>query len=291
MRYAFIQANRESFSVRRLCRMTDVHRSGYYAWIKQPKSFRQKGDERLLGLIKQLWLESGCIYGYRKIHDDLMDLGEPCGHNRVARLMKQNGLKAQVGYKKPGYKGTGKVAVLADNHLNQDFDAQEPNQVWVTDITYVRTHEGWLFLAVVIDLFSRQVIGWSMQPRLFTDIVLKALLMAVWRRKPENQVVVHSDQGSQYTSGDWQKFLKAHSLVCSMSRRGNCYDNAVAESFFQLLKRERIKRKIYKTRDLARRDIFDYIEMFYNPVRRHGYNDGMSPVEFEKQYFMQAGSV
>ena len=292
MRYAFIRANKEVFSVHRLCRMTGVHRSGYYAWIKQPKSFRQKEDERLVGLIKQLWLESGCIYGYRKIHDDLMDLGETCGHNRVARLMRKNGLKAQVGYKKPHYKGTGKVATLADNHLNQeDFDAHEPNQSWVTDITYVRTHEGWLFLAVVIDLFSRQVIGWSMQPRMFTDIALKALLMAMWRRKPSGEVVVHSDQGNQYTSGDWQKFLKAHNLVCSMSRRGNCYDNAVAESFFQLLKRERIKRKIYKTREEARRDIFDYIEMFYNPVRRHGNNDGLSPVEFEKRYFMLAGSV
>jgi putative transposase len=271
--------------------MTRVHPSGYYAWIKQPKSLRQKEDERLVGLIKQLWLESGCIYGYRKIHDDLMDLGETCGHNRVARLMKNNGLKAQVGYKKPGHRGAGKIAVLAENHLNQDFDVLGPNQTWVTDITYVRTHEGWLFLAIVIDLFSRQVIGWSMQPRLLTDIVLKALLMAVWRRKPTGEVIVHSDQGSQYTSGDWQKFLKAHNLICSMSRRGNCYDNAVAESFFQLLKRERIKRKTYKTRDLARRDIFDYIEMFYNPVRRHGYNDGLSPVEFERRYFMQAGSV
>jgi len=271
--------------------MADVHPSGYYAWIKQPKSHRQKEDERLVGLIKQLWLESGCIYGYRKIHDDLMDLGETCGNNRVARLMKKSGLKAQVGYKKPGHKGTGQIAVLADNHLNQDFDVHGPNQTWVTDITYVRTHEGWLFLAVVIDLFSRQVIGWSMQPRLFTDIVLKALLMAVWRRKPNSEVVVHSDQGSQYTSGDWQKFLKAHNLICSMSRRGNCYDNAVAESFFQLLKRERIKRKTYKTRDMARRDIFDYIEMFYNPIRRHGYNDGLSPVEFERRYFMQVGSV
>jgi putative transposase len=271
--------------------MVKVHPSGYYAWLNQPKSFRQKEDERLSGLIKQSWLESGCIYGYRKIHDDLRELGETCGPNRVARLMKQDGLKAQVGYKKPGYKSGGKVAVLADNHLKQDFDAEEPNKVWVTDITYVRTHEGWLFLAVVIDLFSRQVVGWSMQSRMRTDIVLKALLMAIWRRKPKGEVVVHSDQGTQYTSGDWQRFLKAHNLVCSMSRRGNCYDNAVAESFFQLLKRERIKRKVYRDRETARRDIFDYIEMFYNPVRRHGYNGGISPVEFERRYFMQQESV
>jgi putative transposase len=277
-------------TIRNLCRMMQVHRSGYYAWIKQPKSARQKDDERLLGLIKQLWLESGCVYGYRKIHQDLRDLDETCGPNRVARLMKQAGLKAQVGYNKPRYKG-GKVSVLADNHLNQDFDVKQPNQAWVTDITYIRTYEGWLFLAVVIDLFSRQVVGWSMQPKMQVDLVLGALLMAVWRRKPKHQVVVHSDQGTQYTSSDWQNFLKTHNLVCSMSRRGNCYDNAVAESFFRLLKRERIKRKTYKDREEARRDIFHYIEMFYNPVRRHGYNDDLSPIEFERRHFNKAQSV
>lgn len=248
----------------------NVHRSGYYAWINQPKSARQRDDERLLGLIKQFWLESGCVYGYRKIHRDLREHGETCGSNRVARLMKKAGLKAQVGYKKPRFNG-GKSAILAENLLNQEFDVQDPNQVWVTDITYIRTYEGWLFLAVVIDLFSRQVIGWSMQPKMHVDLVLDALVMAVWRRKPKNEVLVHSDQGSQYTSMDWQNFLKSHNLVCSMSRRGNCHDNAVAESFFQLLKRERIKRRIYKNREEGRQDIFNYIEMFYNPVRRHSY--------------------
>lgn len=290
MRYAFIQKHENEFAVRNLCHMLRVQRSGYYAWIKQPKSARQKEDERLLGLIKQFWLESGCVYGYRKIYKDLREHGGRCGVNRVARLMKQEGLKAQVGYSKPRYKG-GKVAVLAENHLNQEFDAQQPNQAWVTDITYVRTYEGWLFLAVVIDLFSRQVVGWSMQPRMHVDLVLNALLMAVWRRKPKNEVLIHSDQGSQFTSSDWQGFLKTHNLICSMSRRGNCYDNAVAESFFQLLKRERIKRKTYKDREEARQDIFNYIEMFYNPVRRHGYNDNLSPIEFEKRHQLKAGSV
>ena len=290
MRYAFIQEHENEFAVRNLCHMLRVQRSGYYAWIKQPKSAREKEDERLLGLIKQFWLESGCVYGYRKIYKDLREHGERCGVNRVARLMKQEGLKAQVGYRKPRYKG-GKVAVLAENHLNQEFDAQQPNQAWVTDITYVRTYEGWLFLAVVIDLFSRQVVGWSMQPRMHVDLVLNALLMAVWRRKPKNEVLIHSDQGSQFTSSDWQGFLKTHNLICSMSRRGNCYDNAVAESFFQLLKRERIKRKTYKDREEARQDIFNYIEMFYNPVRRHGYNNDLSPVEFEKRHFLKAGCV
>ena len=265
MRYAFIQAHQQNFATRNLCRMMRVHRSGFYAWTKQPKSARKKEDERLLGLIKQFWLESGCVYGYRKIHQDLREIGEHCGRNRVARLMKQAGLKAQVGYRKPRFK-SGKPAILADNHLNQDFDVQAPNQAWVTDITYIRTYEGWLYLAVVIDLFSRQVIGWSMQSKMHADLVLNALLMAVWRRKPKDEVLVHSDQGTQYTSSDWQSFLKSHNLVCSMSRRGNCHDNAVAESFFQLLKRERVKRRIYNSREEARQDIFNYIEMFYNPA-------------------------
>ena len=180
---------------------------------------------------------------------------------------------------------------MAPNQLEQQFDVEAPNQVWVTDITYIRTHEGWLYLAVVLDLFSRQVIGWSMQSRIDSELAINALLMAVWRRSPKETVIVHSDQGSQFSSHDWQDFLKAHNLVASMSRRGNCYDNAVAESFFQLLKRERIRRKIYTDREEARRDVFDYIEMFYNPKRRHSYANDVSPVEFEKQYFNRLESV
>jgi putative transposase len=156
---------------------------------------------------------------------------------------------------------------------------------------YIRTYEGWLYLTVVLDLFSRQVIGWSMGTRIDTELAMNALLMAVWRRKPENTVMVHSDQGSQFSSYDWRDFLKEHNLEASMSRRGNCHDNAVAESFFQLLKRERIKRKTYATREDARQDIFDYIEMFYNPKRRHGGNERLSPVEYEKRYFQRLKGV
>lgn len=290
MKYAFIKAHEDQFPIRTLCQVMSVNRSGYYAWRKQPQSPRKLHDARLLGLIKQSWLESGCVYGYRKIHKDLHVIGETCGKNRVARLMKQEGLRAQVGYNKPRHHG-GRVAIFAENHLKQEFTVQKPNQAWVTDITYIRTFEGWLFLAVVIDLFSRQVVGWSMQPRMHVELVLNALLMAVWRRKPKDEVLIHSDQGSQYTSNDWQSFLKSHNLVCSMSRRGNCYDNAVAESFFQLLKRERIKRKTYKSRDEAKSDIFNYIEMFYNPIRRHGNNDNVSPAEFERQHFVKTASV
>jgi len=274
-----------------MCRVLRVQRSGYYAWLKQPESYRVIEDRRLLGLIKQSWLESGCVYGYRKIFDDLRELGECCGRGRVERITHQNGIQAQVGYKKPkGFNG-GTPSVVAPNHLQRQFDVQQPDKAWVTDITMVRTYEGWLYVAVVLDLFSRQVIGWSMQSRMKSDLVIRALLMAVWRRQPKSEVLVHSDQGSQYTGYDWQDFLKSHNLVSSMSRRGNCHDNAVAESFFQLLKRERIKRRIYPDRQTARADIFNYIEMFYNRQRKHGYNDMLSPVEYEKRYFKKLAGV
>ncbi|MGV3794659.1 IS3 family transposase [Citrobacter portucalensis] len=290
LRYAFIRDNTCCWPVRLLCRVLDVHSSGFYAWLQQPHSQRHQADLRLTGQIKQFWLESGCVYGYRKIHLDLRDSGQQCGVNRVWRLMKRVGIKAQVGYRSPRAR-KGEASIVSPNRLQRQFNPDAPNERWVTDITYIRTHEGWLYLAVVVDLFSRKIIGWSMQSRMAKDIVLNALLMAVWRRNPQKQVLVHSDQGSQYTSHEWQSFLKSHGLEGSMSRRGNCHDNAVAESFFQLLKRERIKKKIYGTREEARSDIFDYIEMFYNSKRRHGSSDQISPTEYENQYYQRLGSV
>ncbi|HIG3498130.1 TPA: IS3 family transposase, partial [Klebsiella pneumoniae] len=286
LRYAFIRDNTCCWPVRLLCRVLDVHPSGFYAWLQQPHSQRHQADLRLTGQIKQFWLESGCVYGYRKIHLDLRDSGQQCGVNRVWRLMKRVGIKAQVGYRSPRAR-KGEASIVSPNRLQRQFNPDAPDKRWVTDITYIRTHEGWLYLAVVVDLFSRKIIGWSMQSRMTKDIVLNALLMAVWRRNPQKQVLVHSDQGSQYTSHEWQSFLKSHGLEGSMSRRGNCHDNAVAESFFQLLKRERIKKKIYGTREEARSDIFDYIEMFYNSKRRHGSSEQMSPTEYEKQYYQR----
>lgn len=291
MKYGFIRSHRHEFRVRTMCRVLDVHPSGFYAWLKEPLCQRAKEDRRQTGLVKQSWLESGRVYGYRKIHNDLRDLGERCGKHRIYRLMRLAGIQAQVGYRKRRGDYGGKPAVVAPNTLDRQFDPDGPNQAWVTDITMIRTYEGWLYLAVVVDLYSRQVVGWSMQSRIHTDLVLKALLMAVWRRKPEPGGIIHSDQGSQYTGHEWQKFIKEHGLVCSMSRRGNCHDNAVAESFFQLLKRERIKRRIYATRDEARADIFEYIELFYNTRRRHGYNDGLSPVQYEERESERLGSV
>ena len=205
-----------------MCRVLKVHPSGFYAWLKSGLNRMAKRQRRLTGLIKQSWLESGCVYGYRKIHHDLLGLGERCAANTVAELMNKAGLQAQLGYKRRPGKHGSKPSVIAVNHLQQNFATAGPDRIWVTDITYIRTHEGWLYLAVVIDLYARRVVGWSMHSRMQTDLVLNALLMAVWRRKPKTKVIIHSDQGSQFTSHEWQSFLSAHNLEPSMSRRGNC---------------------------------------------------------------------
>ena len=277
--------------MRTMCRCLCIHPSGFYAWLKAPLSRRAYEDRRQTALLRQAWQDSGKVYGYRKLHDDLLDQGKTCCPNRVARLARLAGIKAQIGYKRrPGSYG-GKPSVVIDNTLDRQFNVEAPDKVWVTDITYIRTQEGFPYLAVVIDLYSRRVIGWSMQSRQTTDVVLQALLMAVWRRKPKNKVHVHSDQGSQFTSMDWASFLKHHNLEHSISRQGNCHDNAVAESFFNLLKRERIRRKTYKTRADARQDVFSYIEMFYNPKRKHARNGMLSPVQFERQQKMRHEGV
>jgi putative transposase len=210
--------------------------------------------------------------------------------NRVARLARLAGIAAQIGYKRRSGRYGGKPSVVADNSLDRQFEVDAPDRVWVTDITYIRTHEDWSYLAVVIDLFSRRVVGWSMQSRMTTDLALQAfdlalqaLLSAAWRRKPKQRVLIHSDQGSQFTGKEWQSFLSKHNLDASMSRRGNCHDNAVAESFFHLLKRERIRRRTYTTRDAARQDVFDYIEMFYNPTRKHTNNGMLTPDDYETE--------
>ncbi|EON14927.1 transposase catalytic site ISRme11 [Pandoraea sp. SD6-2] len=278
-----MRAHINEHCLRTMCRVLGVHRSGYYVWQRQLVSARKREDDRLLGLIKHHWLASGGVYGYRKVTVDLRESGEACGRHRVLRLMQSEGLRAEVGYgSKPRYRG-GPVGVVA-NVLNRDFAPDAPNKAWVTDITYIRTYEGWLYLAAVMDLYSRQIVGWATRATMTSDLVLQALLAAVWKRKPEPGVMIHSVECAQFTSDDWQSFLKAHHMVPSMSRRGNCHDNAVAESFFSALKKERIKRRIYPTRATATTDVFDYIEMFYNPIRRHGFVGDISPVEFERRY-------
>ncbi|MGK0293587.1 MAG: putative transposase [Porticoccaceae bacterium] len=225
--------------MRTLCRALEVHPGGYYAWVQQPLSDREIEGNQLTGDIKQYWLESGGHSGYRNIHQDLLEAKIVCGRDRVLRLMRLAGLRAQRGYKAPkGYYG-GTVHPAAPNILNRQFEVNEPNQWWVSDITYIHTHEGFLFLAVAMDLFARNIVGWSMSPRVTEDLVLDALTMAYWRRKPTDKVMLHSDQGSQYTSNRCKKLLKTLNMEASMSRRGNCHDNAVAESFFANLKKEK----------------------------------------------------
>ena len=264
-----------------MCHVLEVTRSGFYAWLHKPLSDRAIEDQRLLQLIRSSYVASHGIYGSPRVFLDLREVGETCGRHRVARIMREHCIKAVRGYKSPRAIA-GRPSIIAPNNLNRAFTIDLPDKAWVTDITYIRTWQGWLYLAVVVDLHSRKVIGWSMKPTLAKEIVINALMMAVWRRKPTTPVLVHSDQGSQYGSDDWLRFCKAHNLEPSMSRRGNCWDNAVAESFFSSLKKERVKKRIYKTRDLARADIFDYIEMFYNQSRRHRHLGGVSPEAFER---------
>jgi putative transposase len=283
MRYAFIKGHHQQFNIRSMCNMLTVHPSEFYAWPKRPFSNRAIEDKRQTELLREAWEDNGEVYGYRKLHDDLQDQGESCCPNRVARLTRMAGIKAQIGYNRHYGTYGGKPSIAVDNTLNRQFNVTAPDTAWVTDITYIKTNEGFAYLAVVIDLYSRRVVGWSIQSRQTTDLVLQALLMAVWRRKPKNKVLIHSDQGSQFTSIDWASFLKQHNLEHSMGRRGNCHDNAAAESFFSLLKRERVRRKIYKTKDEARQDVFDYIEMFHNLQRKHVRNGMLSPIKFEAQ--------
>nr|WP_276606063.1 IS3 family transposase [Neptunomonas sp. XY-337] len=214
-----------------------------------------------------------------------------CGRDRILRLMRQAGLKAQRGYRAPkGYYG-GIPDVVTPNALQREFVVDEPNQWWVSDITYIHTHEGFLSLAVVMGLYAHNIVGWSMSERITDELVLDALTAAYWRRKPERAVQFHSDQGSQYTSRRFRKLLTEFNIEPSMSRRGNCWDNAVAESFFSNLKKEKIRRTKYKTRDDARQAMFHYIEMFYNPKRRHTTNGRQSPADFEQQHFEKLESI
>jgi len=277
--YQFIEAHKKEYGVDALCRVLEVAPSGYYEWLRKPVSDRGQEDARLLRLIRASFNTSHGIYGAPRVFLDLREAGETCSKHRVARLMRQNGLRALHGYRTRRL-AVGKPLVLIPNLLQRQFTVSRPNKAWVTDITYIRTWQGWLYLAVVMDLFSRKVIGWATSATIHRELVLDAVLMAVRRRHPK-ATLIHSDQGTQYGSDAWKRFCKSNRLEPSMSRKGNCWDNAVAESFFGSLKKERIKKHIYKSRDLANQDIFEYIETFYNRARRHSHLGGVSPEEFE----------
>jgi putative transposase len=277
--YEFIKAHQHKHNVQTMCRALEVTRSGYYAWLREPIFDRAQEDARLLRLIRASFTASHGIYGSPRVFLDLREAGETCSKHRVARLMRVNKIRALHGYRTRHYSAS-KPSVLIPNLVKRNFDVSQPNKVWVTDITYIRTWEGWLYLAIVMDLFSRKIVGWSTRPTIHRELVLNAVMMAVKRRRPRG-TIIHSDQGCQYGSDDWRRFCRTNRLEPSMSRRGNCWDNAVAESFFGSLKKERIEKRIYKNRELATANVSDYIETFYNRLRRHRHLGGVSPEEFE----------
>ena len=264
-----------------MCRVLGVSTSGFYDWFERPQSQQQQANSLLLGRIHASFTASDKTYGSPRIVRDLRDEGISCSVNRVARLMQAAGIKARHKRRRIPGQLVSVVHSVAPNLLDRQFEATGPNQKWAADFTYVWTAEGWLFVAVVLDLYSRRVVGWSMQSTMTAQLVMDALLMAIFRRGRPQAVLHHSDQGSQYTSEDFQRLLDAHGIICSMSRRGNCWDNAAMESFFSTLKTERLSRRLYRTRDDLRADVFDYIERFYNTKRRHSTIGYISPVQFE----------
>ena len=284
MKCGFIVKHRGLWPTAWLCEALGVSRGGFYAWLTRPRSPRAHRDEVLGGKIRTSFLQSDRTYGARRVWHDLLAEGEACGLHRIERLMRRHALRARPRRRRmPTDSGTRVPSSVLPNVLNRQFDAPAPNRKWVADFTYLWTAEGWLYIAAVVDLFSRRVIGWSMQTTMTAQLVTDALVMAIWRRGKPEAVLHHSDRGSQYTSEPFQRFLADQGLACSMSRSGNCWDNAAMESFFSSLKTERTARTTYRTRDQAKADVFDYIERFYNPRRRHSTLGYLSPMEFERQ--------
>jgi putative transposase len=281
VKFGFVAKHRGIWPVALMCGALGVSRGGFYAWLDRPRSQRELEDEELGKRIKQSFIDSDRTYGARRVWFDVLALGFECGLHRIERLMQGLGLRARP--RRRGLpKDEGTRSEIADNVLDRQFTADAPNQKWVADFTYIWTAEGWLYVAVVLDLFSRRVVGWSMQNHMTSHLVADALMMAVWRRGKPLALLHHSDQGSQYTSGHFQDLLKAQGIQCSMSRAGEVWDNSAMESFFSSMKTERLARKVYRTRDDVKADVFDYIERFYNPTRRHSTLGYVSPIDFEK---------
>lgn len=283
-KFEFIRHNRKEYKVIRLCEVLEVSTTGFYDWLDRPESNRQRENRRITDKIKQSHQRSREIYGSPKIHEDLIAEGETCSVNRVARLMKAADIKSKMARKFVITTDSKNTQEPPPDLLQRRFRVGQRDKAWVSDTTFIATREGWLYLAVVLDLFSRQVIGWAMSDRNNTDLVQDALTMAIWRRGKVKGVIVHSDQGSTYASGDYQKQLSDNKLVCSMSRKGECLDNAVAESFFGTLKNELVYHEDYKARAQAKQSIFEYIEVFYNRQRRHAFLNYLTPVEYEAKY-------
>ena len=283
MKYAWIEAQQKcnKFNVAMMCEALEVNRSGYYAYKNAPASMLKTEDERLTALIVKSFNDSNRTYGTERIQKDLCDWGEKVSRRRIKRLMNQAALVCKTVKKFKATTNSKHNEAISPNLLNRNFKVDAPNQVWVGDITYIWTDMGWLYLATVIDLFSRKVVGWSMADRMKTSLVNDAMQMAIWQRKPPKGLIWHTDRGSQYASKKHRALLKTHKIQQSMSRKGDCWDNAVAESFFHTLKTELVFHERYKTREQAHASIFEYIEVFYNRKRRHSTNGMMSPANFE----------
>ena len=283
MKYACIDRRRDLYPVRLMCHLLGISVSGYYAWRQRPESARAQSDRELLAKIRCIHEASKGVYGSPRVHAELVAEGVQVGRHKVARLMRLARLR---GCPKRRFRVTTQRDPshrVAHNLLKQNFATDGPNRRWAGDITYIATHQGWLYLAVVMDLYSRRIVGWSMSRWMSRRLVVDALRMAVEARRPAGPLVHHSDRGGQYSSDDFRDELAKHGIDCSMSSTGNCYDNAVVESFFGVLKRERVNRVRYRTREAARADLFEYIEVFYNRKRRHGYLGNISPDDFERQ--------
>ena len=284
MMFSFVAKHRGIWPVALICEALGVSRSGFYAWLTREPSDRARRDDVLMREVRKSFLDSDRTYGARRVWHDVLAAGLSCGLHAIERLMRLNALKARPRRRRlPADTGVRPVTDLPANILDRQFDAPAPNRKWVADFTYIWTAEGWLYVAVVLDLYSRRIVGWSMRATMTAELVTDALVMAIWRRGRPRELLHHSDRRSQYTSEQCQRLMAEHGVLCSLSRSGNVWDNAAMESFFSSLKTERTARKVYRSRDQARADVFDYIERFYNPRRRHSTLGYVSPVAFEEQ--------
>jgi putative transposase len=283
MIYNFIFDNKDIYKIKKMARVLCVSTSGYYSYLKNPLSRRKIQDFKMVNEIKEIHNKSRSNYGSPRIYEALKRKGIKCSKNRVVRLMRVNNIRSKTKKKFKATTNSKHNNPVYENILDRNFRTIVPNKSWVSDITYIWTLEGWLYLCVIIDLYSRKVVGWSMSERIDTDLVVRTFLMAWTQRKPVGKLLIHSDRGVQYTSKEFQKVLKEKQVICSMSRKGNCWDNACAESFFHTLKAEEVFHTNYKTREIAKMKIFEFIEVYYNNFRTHSYLGYMNPNEFENR--------
>jgi putative transposase len=288
MKYQFIVEHRETHSVEKMARTLGVSRSGYYRWVGKPRSERNRRDEKLLVVISSIQKKAKRRYGCPRVTEGLKRRGHHVGHNHVARLMRENGLQARRRRRYRSTTNSDHALPVAENLLNRRFDITEPNVAWVTDITYCATAEGWLYLSVIMDVASRKIVGWSLDRRMKAQLVIDALMMAIMHRRPPKGIIFHSDRGSQYCSRKVRRRVNRYGFIQSMSRKGNCWDNAPAESFFKTLKNELWGHRAFRTREIARLAIFEYIEVFYNRQRLHSSLGYLTPIEFEQMAIRKA---